>query len=137
MATRDDFVLHPRLAADTVLVADWSLSRILMMNDTRFPWLILVPRKKDMPELHELPPQDRNVLIEEIARAGASLKAIMNAPKINIGALGNLVPQLHVHVVARFPSDPAWPGPVWGSGPPSPYAPADAELRIAELRARL
>lgn len=137
MAAGSDFLLHPRLAADTSFVADWTLSRVLLMNDARYPWLVLVPRKNHLSELHDVSSPDRNLLMEEIARASAGLKAVANAAKINIGALGNLVPQLHVHIVARFPGDPAWPGPVWGSGPAEPYTSAVVELRIADLRARL
>jgi diadenosine tetraphosphate (Ap4A) HIT family hydrolase len=131
------FVLHPRLATDTALIADWPLSRVLLMNDARFPWLILVPRRIDSVELHDLDPLDRNELIGEISRASATLKAATAAAKINVGALGNLVPQLHVHVVARNPGDSAWPGPVWGHGVPTPYdLPARAEL-LARLSAEL
>jgi diadenosine tetraphosphate (Ap4A) HIT family hydrolase len=115
------FSLHPRLEADTVFVADWTLSRVLLMNDARYPWLILVPRRADAVELFELDEADRAVLTEEIARASRGLKALRKAAKINIGALGNLVPQLHVHVVARSPGDAAWPGPVWGQGAAVPY----------------
>jgi diadenosine tetraphosphate (Ap4A) HIT family hydrolase len=131
------FVLHPRLAADTAFIADWPLSRVLLMNDARFPWLILVPRRVDATELHDLDPQDRNELIGEISRASATLKAATAAAKINVGALGNLVPQLHVHVVARNPGDSAWPGPVWGHGVPIPYdLPGRADL-LATLSAEL
>jgi diadenosine tetraphosphate (Ap4A) HIT family hydrolase len=114
MAT--DFSIHPRLSADTAVVADWPLSRVLAMNDARYPWLILVPRRDAVGEIFDLNPSDRTVLIEEIARASEGLKKLTHAVKINIGALGNIVPQLHVHVVARSPRDVAWPGPVWGHG---------------------
>jgi diadenosine tetraphosphate (Ap4A) HIT family hydrolase len=109
-----DFELHPRLVADTVRVTDWTLSRVLLMNDARYAWLVLVPRRPGVVELFDLDETDRRVLIEEIARAAQILKAMSNAAKINVGSLGNQVPQLHVHVVARRPGDPAWPGPVWG-----------------------
>lgn len=131
------FQLHPRLEADTLFVADWSLSRLLLMNDARFPWLILVPRRAQITELHELAHGERMVLIEEIARAARALKAISGAAKINMGALGNLVPQLHVHVVARRPGDAAWPGPVWGHGTPAPYRSADSAALLARLSADL
>ena len=110
------FTLHPRLAADTVFVADWGLSRVLLMNDARYPWLILVPRVAGAVEIFDLFHTDRTTLMEEIARAAQALKTISGAQKINVGALGNLLPQLHVHVVARSPGDAAWPGPVWGQG---------------------
>jgi diadenosine tetraphosphate (Ap4A) HIT family hydrolase len=117
-----DFKLHPRLEADTFLVGDWPLSRLLLMNDARYPWLILVPRRIGVSEISDLDESDRVMLIEEIAHASAGLKRISGVPKINIGALGNLVPQLHIHVVARSSGDAAWPGPVWGHGSPAPLA---------------
>ena len=119
-----EFELHPRLAADTVFVTDWALSRVLLMNDARFPWLILIPRRPNLVELHDLSAEDRTFLIEELALAGERLNALTGAAKINIGALGNIVPQFHVHMVARKPGDAAWPGPVWGHGKPVPYEPA-------------
>jgi len=111
-----DFSLHPRLEADAAFVADWALTRVLLMNDARYPWLVLVPRRSGAVEIFDLDASDRMLLIEEIARASRGLKQASGAEKINIGALGNLVPQLHVHVVARRMGDPAWPGPVWGQG---------------------
>jgi diadenosine tetraphosphate (Ap4A) HIT family hydrolase len=132
-----DFSLHPRLAADTAFVADWPLSRVLLMNDARHPWLILVPRRGGAAELFDLDRSDRTVLMEEVSRAARDLKELSRAAKINVGALGNLVPQLHIHVVARSPGDAAWPGPVWGHGTSMPYEAAQRDALIAELRARL
>jgi diadenosine tetraphosphate (Ap4A) HIT family hydrolase len=86
------------------------------MNDARYPWLILVPRRDGLTEMFDLDAADRQTLIEEIARASGGLKKLARAAKVNIGALGNVVPQFHVHVVARSPGDAAWPGPVWGQG---------------------
>lgn len=116
------FRLHPRLEADTVFVADLPLCRVLAMNDARYPWLVLVPRRDGAVELYDLSVSDRAFLIEETAHAAAALKRISGAEKINIGALGNLVPQLHIHIVARQLGDAAWPGPVWGQGRAVPYA---------------
>lgn len=127
------FTLHPTLARDTVLVFKLSLCRVLLMKDYRFPWLILVPERDSVREIHELSQADRAQLVEEIARASEVLTQLFQPDKVNVGALGNVVPQLHVHVVARFASDPAWPGPVWGSGPAEAYA--DDELEA--LRGRL
>lgn len=121
MTAHMDFQLHERLAADTVFIMDWPLSRLLLMNDVRFPWLILVPRRVGASEVFDLSPADLAILQEEICRAGKGLKAQTGCAKINIGVLGNMVPQLHVHVVARNKGDGAWPGPVWGSGPAIPY----------------
>ena len=128
-----DFVLHPRLEADTVFVADWPLSRVLLMNDARYAWLVLVPRRAGAVELFDLSEADRSALMEETARAAQLLKAIGKAAKINVGALGNLVPQLHVHVVARNPGDPAWPGPVWGHSPAVPYEASARDALVAQI----
>lgn len=131
------FLLDHRLEADTVFVADWALSRVLLMNDARFPWLILVPRRAGVSELHELAHAERMVLIEEVARAARALKSAAAATKINIASLGNIVPQLHVHVMARTPADAAWPNPVWGSGAPVPYGPGAADALRQRLMAAL
>jgi diadenosine tetraphosphate (Ap4A) HIT family hydrolase len=127
------FTLHPTLDRDTLLVYRLPLCRVLLMKDRRFPWLILVPEREGVREIHELPQADRAQLVEEIARASEALTRLFRPDKVNVGALGNVVPQLHVHVVARFASDPAWPGPVWGSGPAEAYG--DSELET--LRERL
>ncbi len=127
------FTLHPTLARDTAEVTWLPLCRVLLMKDRRFPWLILVPERESVREIHELPVEDRAVLIEEIARASEVLERLVRPDKMNVGALGNIVPQLHVHVIARFANDPAWPGPVWGFGAAEPYP--DEELE--EVRGRL
>jgi diadenosine tetraphosphate (Ap4A) HIT family hydrolase len=127
------FALHPTLARDTIEVTRLPLCRVLLMRDRRFPWLILVPEREGVREIHELSPEDRVALIEEIALASEALQRLFQPDKVNVGALGNVVPQLHVHVVARFETDPAWPGPVWGSGAAEPYPESD----IVELRERL
>jgi len=129
------FTLHPTLARDTVEVVRLPLCRVLLMNDRRFPWLILVPEREAVREIHELPAEDRAILIEEIAQASEALARLVRPDKMNVGALGNVVPQLHVHVVARFATDPAWPGPVWGSGAAVP--PAEDELEEMRRRLRL
>lgn len=126
------FALHQRLQADTLFVARLDLCQVLLMNDASFPWLILVPERADIREIHELTADDRSLLIEEIVRASRVLEALYRPNKINVGALGNRVPQLHVHVIARYRDDRAWPGPVWGVGPPQFYP--DAELRAAVHR---
>jgi diadenosine tetraphosphate (Ap4A) HIT family hydrolase len=115
------FELDPKLDSDTEPITRLGLSLVLLMNDARFPWVILVPAKAGLSELHDLGPAERAVLMEEIAGAGAALKQLFAAEKINVGALGNMVGQLHVHVVARNPGDAAWPGPVWGYGQAVPY----------------
>jgi diadenosine tetraphosphate (Ap4A) HIT family hydrolase len=120
------FELHPRLDADTIALAELPLCSVRLMNDTRFPWLILVPRRTGVCEIAELDPWDRQALMEEIARASDALRQVVDTDRINVAALGNVVPQLHVHVVARREDDDAWPGPVWGSGAAQPYAPQAA-----------
>jgi diadenosine tetraphosphate (Ap4A) HIT family hydrolase len=127
------FTLHPRLAADTIFVEDWALSRVLLMNDARYRWLVLVPRVADVSEVFDLLPADRATLNDETSRAAQMLKRLTACAKINIGALGNLVPQLHVHIVARNPGDPAWPGPVWGHSAAVPYDDAVRAAFVAEL----
>ena len=117
----NDFALHSRLAADTVFVADWPLSRVLLMEAARYPWLVLVPRLADQNEFTDLAAPDRVRLMEEVARAAEAVRGLPNVAKLNIGALGNLVPQLHIHVVGRNPGDTAWPGPVWGHSTSEPY----------------
>jgi diadenosine tetraphosphate (Ap4A) HIT family hydrolase len=134
--TSGDFSLHPRLVADTAFVADWTLSRVLLMNDARYPWLILIPRRGGATELFDLAAPDRATLIEEISRASQALKELCPPAKINIGALGNLVPQFHVHVVARSQSDAAWPGPVWGQGVAEPYEPGRLDALAALVRTK-
>ena len=113
--------LHARLAADTIALAEWPLSRVRLMNDQRFGWIVLVPRAPGAREFHDLSQGQRAQLMEEIARASKALSNALSAEKINIGALGNIVPQLHIHIVARTEGDAAWPGPVWGHGSPVPY----------------
>ncbi len=131
------FALDPRLAADTLPIGDLGLSRALLMNDARYPWLILVPRRADLSEIVELAAQDRAVLIGEIAAASAFLRALPRVDKLNVGALGNVVKQLHVHVLGRAIGDPAWPGPAWGFGVRQPYVADVAEAMIAQARAAL
>lgn len=128
-STGDPFDLDPRLAADTVLVADWPLSRVLLMDDARFPWLVLVPRRPGLVELDDLDAGGQAVLLQEVTRAMQGLRSLAPCDKLNVGALGNIVRQLHVHVVARREGDAAWPGPVWGSSDARRYSPeARAEL---------
>jgi diadenosine tetraphosphate (Ap4A) HIT family hydrolase len=126
-----DFALDPRLEADTLPLGDLALSSVRLMNDARFPWLILVPRRAGLSELTDLDEADAAMLMDEIRVATRVMLALAKPDKVNIGALGNVVAQLHVHVVGRFRSDPAWPGPVWGSGAANPY-PAHAAAALAD-----
>jgi diadenosine tetraphosphate (Ap4A) HIT family hydrolase len=131
------FALDERLARDTFPVGDLPLSRVLLMNDKRWPWLILVPRRAGAVELTDLDIGDRAILIEEAARAAAVLKAHRGGAKINLGALGNIVRQLHLHVVVREPGDPAWPGPVWGHGVAARYREGEARALIEAAKTGL
>ncbi len=135
--TDQGFVLHPRLAADTLAVGSLALSRVLLMNDARYPWLVLVPALPGLRELHDLAAPDRARLMEEVAAASRTLAALERPDKINVGAIGNIVPQLHVHVVARRAGDAAWPAPVWGVGAAEPYGETDARRMLDDLRAAL
>lgn len=131
------FALDPRIAADTHAVIELALSRVLLMDDMRFPWLILVPRIAGLRELTELPRDDQHALLDEINRAAHVLHAIAKPDKLNIAALGNVVPQLHVHVVARFVGDAAWPRPVWGVGERVPHTDDERTRVVNLLRAAL
>ena len=132
-----DFSLHPRLAADTAAVCDLDLCTVRLMNDARFAWLVLVPKRAGAVEITDLSGDERTLLMAEMCRAADALRAVAPCDKLNIGALGNLVPQLHVHIVARVAGDAAWPGPVWGSGAAKPYdAGWMGELAVA-VRTRL
>lgn len=131
------FTLDSRLAADTAAVTDLPLSAVRLMNDATYPWLILIPRREGAVEIVDLAPQDRAQLMEEIAQVSGVLRGLTHCDKLNVAALGNMVPQLHVHVIGRFSGDPAWPGPVWGKAPAQPYGEAPREGFIAALRARL
>lgn len=128
------FELDPQLEADTFPVAITSLNRIVLMNDSRFPWLILVPERPDIREPFELTDEDQRTLMQESMITGKSLKALFNAHKLNIAALGNQVSQLHIHHIARFRTDAAWPRPVWGVGAAEPYEAEALRERVALLR---
>ena len=132
-----DFELDPRLAGDTVPLLELPLSSARLMDDARFPWIVLVPRRGGAREIHALPWDDQLQLLREMDAAALALDAVAAPDKINVGALGNVVAQLHVHVVARFRGDAAWPGPVWGSGAARPYAPEARAALVARLAAAL
>ncbi len=133
MQASTDHELDPRLRGDTLFLADLPLSRLVLMNDRRWPWLILVPRRAGLVELFDLAAEDRAQLDREAVGAAAALKRSTGAEKINVGALGNVVRQFHLHVVARSEGDPNWPGPVWGFGTRVPYDPSEAEALGARL----
>lgn len=131
------FALDPRLAADTHAIGALPFSELLLMDDARFPWLILVPRIAGARELIDLDEGDQRLLLGEIDRVARVLDELLHPDKLNIAALGNVVPQLHVHVIARFTGDAAWPNPVWGRGERVAYGERERAARIAALRAAL
>ncbi len=131
------FVLDPRLEADSVFVAEGPLSQVRLMNDARFPWLLLVPRVEGASEWIELDGAQQRLLLAELHRAGVLLKAEAGVEKLNIGALGNIVQQLHVHLVGRHRQDAAWPGPVWGAGTPVRMKPDELQRRVSSWQSRL
>ncbi|MDO8876485.1 MAG: HIT family protein [Pseudolabrys sp.] len=128
------FSLHPQLAADTIPVGDLALTRVLLANDANYPWLILVPRRASVTELIDLADNDRLDLMRETDAAARTLKSITACDKLNVAALGNVVAQLHVHVIGRRHGDKAWPKPVWGAAPPTAYGPAVRDGFIKALR---
>lgn len=131
------FELDPRLAADSQLLADGPLSQLRLMDDTRYPWLLLVPRLPGAIELLDLDEDQQRMLGTETRHASELLRAMAACEKLNIAALGNIVRQLHVHLVARSPGDEAWPGPVWGHGTAQRAPSAVLATRIASFRAHL
>ncbi|RQW64147.1 HIT domain-containing protein [Vibrio viridaestus] len=111
------FQLHPRLAADTSIIGEFPLSLVLLHRDSAVPWIILVPKKQDLLEFHHLSIEEQHQFLRESQVISELLENEFHADKINLGALGNLVPQLHYHHIARYKTDIAWPGPVWGNTP--------------------
>eukprot|EP00898_Chlorokybus_atmophyticus_P008792 jgi/Chlat1/8914/Chrsp92S08228 len=126
--------LWPQLAAGKVSVARWPLCEVLLCDDKGFPWLVLVPRRAGVTELHHLSTEDQVVLMGEICTASRVMEKIYKPTKVNVGMLGNIVAQLHIHMIARFESDAAWPGPVWGKCSAQLYDPAALQDEIQRLR---
>lgn len=129
--------LHPQLERDSTTVGDLALSRLLVSNDANYPWLLLVPRRPGASEIIDLDPADQHQLMGEIAMVSGGLKAVTACDKVNVAAIGNLVAQLHVHVVARRRDDPAWPKPVWGAVPPRAWDPVARQRFVTALRGRI
>lgn len=128
--------LHPQLAADTAPVDDLALSRLLVMNDADYPWLILVPRRADARDMIDLG-GEQALLMDEISMVSQALKDQTRCDKLNVAAIGNVVPQLHIHIVARRIGDRLWPKPVWGATAGRRYEPAALERFAAHIRARV
>ena len=121
------------LAKDCLEITDLKLSKLLLMNDSRYPWLILIPRRAAISEIHHLPTMDQQNLFSEITKIAKFLEEEFQLTKINIAALGNIVPQLHVHIVGRKSNDPAWPNPVWGHSPQIPYQEGESRKIITKI----
>lgn len=131
------YALHPQLADETVPVCDLDLCRVLLSTDATYPWLVLSPRRESLRDLHDLNEEDGIAALEEIRRCSRALVDLFGSDKMNVAALGNQVPQLHIHIIARFTTDPAWPGPVWGKVPPAPYDEAARDALTDLLRTAL
>ncbi|MBW9088388.1 HIT family protein [Rhizobium wenxiniae] len=131
------FELDPRLARDTELVENLGLCQLRIMKDSRWPWFMLVPQRDGMSELFELTPLDQALLTFETNMVAAALKKATGAEKINVAAIGNIVRQLHVHIVARFDGDPNWPGPIWGYGQTEAYQDTAKQSLIKSLTENL
>jgi len=129
-----DFILNPTLDKDTVEVARLDICRVLLMRDKTYPWLILVPAIAGLRDLDDLDASDRNQVMAEIDRASKAMKAVFQPYKMNVAALGNVVEQLHIHVIARFQTDPAWPAPVWGVHPAQDYDGAQRLETLTQIR---
>ncbi len=129
-------ILHPQLEKDCFVIGRFPLSLLLLINDSNYPWFILVPQREDVSEIHQLSEQDQQQLMRESSQLSSYIEKEFAADKMNVAALGNMVPQLHIHHVARYISDPAWPAPVWGKFPAAPYAHKEGEV-ICSRMARL
>ncbi len=131
------FELDPQLASDTVILGKFTLSLVLLSRDANYPWCILVPRRKGIREVHHLSEDDRIQLSNESCHLAEVMADLFVPDKMNVAALGNMVPQLHIHHVARFNSDVAWPKPIWGVVEARQYEAADLEERVSRLRSAL
>lgn len=131
------FELHPRLAQDAVIIGRFNLSLLLLSKDANYPWCILVPEREDVYEIHHLSEEEQLQLIRESCRLSEVMTSLFDAHKMNVAALGNVVRQLHIHHIARFPDDPAWPQPIWGKVSAVDYSPEQLQDRIKRLQGAL
>ncbi len=131
------FHLHPRLAQDCITLGRFELCRLLMMNDSQYPWFILVPERADLQEIYQLSKAERGLLAEESSYLAENLAVLYKADKMNIAAIGNLVPQLHIHHVVRYQTDKAWPAPVWGKFATVPYTERQISDNVERIKDRL
>lgn len=128
------FELHPRLAQDSIVIGEFDLSLLLFSRDANYPWCILVPKREDIYEIHHLTEDEQLQLIRESCRLSEVMTSLFDADKMNVAALGNVVRQLHVHHIARFTDDPAWPQPIWGKLPAKDYDSEELSERIKRLQ---
>lgn len=133
----EEFILHDRLAADTIQVAETALCLVLLMQDARYPWVILVPKRPHLREFYELAPADQTLLMAEASHIAQEMQRRFDATKTNFASLGNKVPQLHIHIIMRREEDAAWPAPVWGTGAARPYTESALETMLESIRACL
>ena len=131
------FQLHPQLAKDCLVIKDLELCRLLLMNDKNYPWCILVPMREGKKDLYELTDAEQKQFIAESSRLSSVMMSLFKGKKMNVAALGNMVPQLHIHHIVRNEGDPCWPKPVWGQVPAVPYKAEEAQSLIAKLGAAL
>jgi len=129
-----EFTLHRQLEADTAFITDLPLSRALLINDSHYPWIVLVPRRANATEIYKLNHSDQTQLLSESAQICRVMEALFSPDKMNVAAIGNMVPQLHLHHVARFTSDIAWPAPVWGFAPSAAYDAKILESTVKRIR---
>jgi diadenosine tetraphosphate (Ap4A) HIT family hydrolase len=129
-----DFTVDPVILGLTHHVVDWPLSRVFLYDDARYGWCMLVPRRAGVIEMADLAPEDQAQLMQEIVRLSGAVRVMDGVEKLNVGNLGNMVPQLHVHVIGRRKGDPAWPGPVWGHSEPQRLDPAERDARLTLVR---
>lgn len=127
-------ILHPQLEKDCFVIGHLPLCTLLLMNDANYPWFILVPQREGITEIHQLPEEDQQQLMRESCQLAVIIEKEFRADKINVAALGNMVPQLHIHHIVRYKTDPAWPAPVWGRLPAKVYSESEADDISARLR---
>jgi diadenosine tetraphosphate (Ap4A) HIT family hydrolase len=137
LPTSEPWSLHPQLARDTIAIGDLALSLLLVANDANWPWLLLVPRRPAVSEITDLDEVEQAQLMTEIARVARALKEVTACDKLNVAALGNVVPQLHVHVIARRSGDAGWPKPIWGVATPLPHDPRELDRFVTAIKRKV
>jgi len=130
-------ILHPKLAQDCFILGQFDLCLLLLINDSQYPWFILVPQRENISEIHHLPPHEQQQLMAESCLLATAIEQAFQADKLNIAALGNMVPQLHIHHIARYKNDIAWPKPVWGAYPAIAYRDDEHDIVIQHIKAHL